>query len=117
MKETELSWLVLPTKRNRCSLGLCSRVRFIVVAKPNIDIKECYSHCKKHISYLKQCKETISSFRGLQYEDCLVSVIVSYLESPHIAMVHEHMNRQLLDKLPCVNCSVIAACMYTSTQP
>jgi len=93
MKETELSWLMLPTKRNRRSLGLCSRVRFIVVAKPNIDIKECYSHCKKHILYLKQCKENFSSFRDLKYKDCLVSLKLLYLESPHITMVHERINR------------------------
>lgn len=47
MKETELSQLGFPTRRNRRSLGLCFRVGFIVVATLNIDIKGCYSHCKK----------------------------------------------------------------------
>lgn len=118
MKETELSRVGFPTERNRRSLGLCSRVSFIVVATLNIDIKECYSHCKKHISYLKQCKKKIfSSFRDLKPKDCLVSFKVSYLELPLIAMGCEHTNWQLGDELPCMNCSVTAACMFTSTQP
>lgn len=66
------------------------------------------------MSYLKQCKETFSSFKDLKYRDCLVYLKA---ESPHITMVHEHINRQLADKLPHMNCCVIADSMYASKQP
>lgn len=116
MKETELSCFVPPTKRNRRSLGLCSRVRFIVVAKPNIDIKGCYSQCKNCILYLKQCKKNnkFSSFTDfLQGWHCLPESHLPWITS-HDQGAWPYKPPVFWQGMSCMSCPVTAAWTYNS---